>query len=146
MRKQTLFLGVTILLSTGIFAQVPDTAPGRQLTAWMKAQDSGDRATIQQFIEKNMPWGRADQEIAIHNQTGGFEVKRVESSSDTELVVLAQGRAPGNQFVRISLTVQPAEPHRIEGIRVAPTQPPADLAPPKLTAAQKEAARATAPF
>src|SRR5438034_548756 len=101
--RKTLLFSVTALLALEVYAQVPDTLAGRQLTAWMKAQDSGDQATIQQFIEKNMPWGRADQELAIHNQTGGFEVKKVESSSDTQIVVLAQGRAPGSQFVRITL-------------------------------------------
>src|SRR5438309_2315764 len=93
MRTPALRLTLTILLvgllASVVSAQVPDTPAGRQLSAWMKAQDSADLATIQQFIEKNMPWGRADQELAIHNQTGGFEVKRVESSSDTQIVALA---------------------------------------------------------
>src|SRR5438067_7091366 len=120
MKSPRLVLSIAALLASTVYAQVPETPAGRQLTAWMKAQDSGDQATIQQFIEKNMPWGRADQELAIHNQTGGFEVKKVESSSDTQIVVLAQGRAAGSQFVRITVNVAAAEPHGIDGIRVAP--------------------------
>src|SRR5215472_8418367 len=85
--------------------QVPDTPAGRQYTAWRKAQDSGDQATIQQFIEKTMPWGKAEQELAIGKQTGGFDVKKVETSSDTNLVVLAQQRGSGKQFVRITVNV-----------------------------------------
>ena len=112
----------------------------------MKAQDSLDRATIQEFIEKSMPWGRVDQELAIRNQTGGFDVKRIEESNDTHLVVLAQQRGPLKQFARITITVAPAEPYRIDGIRIQPTQPPADLAPPKITEAEIAAARKGAPF
>jgi len=54
--------------------------------------------------------------------------------------VLAQQRGPAKQFVRISLNVTP-DGSQIAGIRVQQTQPPPELAPPKLTAAETEAAR-----
>src|SRR5690348_15782443 len=106
----------------------------------MKAQDSWDRATIQQFIDKYMTWARVDGELAMRNQTGGFEVKRVEESNDTHLVVLAQERGPLKQFVRIGIDVGSAEPYPIVGLRIQPTQPPADLAPPKMTESEIAAA------
>jgi CubicO group peptidase (beta-lactamase class C family) len=139
-------LTLAALFASGLNAQIPSTPAGRQLEAWMKAQDSLDRATIQEFIEKSMPWGRVDQELAIRNQTGGFDVKRIEESNDTHLVVLAQQRGPLKQFARITINVAPAEPYRIDGIRIQPTQPPADLAPPKITEAEIAAARKGAPF
>jgi D-alanyl-D-alanine carboxypeptidase len=127
-------------------AQIPDTPAGRQFTAWRKAQDSGDRAAIQQFIDASMPFGRVEQELNMGKQSGGYDVKKIESSSDAELVVLAQERGPAKQFARITVTVAPAEPHQISGIRLQVVQPPAELVPPKLTAAQLDAARAAAPY
>ncbi len=70
MNVRTPILLLVIALFAGTLnAQIPDTPAGRQFLAWQRAQDSLDRATIQQFIEKNMPSGRADQELAIRNQT-----------------------------------------------------------------------------
>jgi len=146
MRKLTPILTFAITFAGMVSAQIPETPAGRLFLAWQKAQDSGDRATIQQFIEKSMAWGRAEQELAIHNQTGGFDVRKVEQSSDTGLVVLAQERGGGRQFMRISLNVAAADPNQIAGIRIQPTQPPPELAPPKLTASEAEAARSGPPF
>ncbi|HKE25317.1 MAG TPA: serine hydrolase domain-containing protein [Bryobacteraceae bacterium] len=139
-------LPVTALLISTAYAQVPDTPAGRQFNAWRAAQDSGDRATIQQYLDKNFPHGRVEQELAIHNQTGGYDVKRVEQSSDLHIVVLVQERNPPRQFARATMDVEAAEPHQIAGIRVQNTQPPPDLAPPKITPAEIEAARKGAPF
>ncbi len=60
-------------------AQMPRTPAGRQLTGWVEAFNSGDRAKIQQFLHANFP-KRAkeiDQEPGFRDQTGGFEVKKV---------------------------------------------------------------------
>lgn len=127
-------------------AQIPDTPAGRQFLAWQKAGDSLDRATVQQFIDLHMPWGRADVELAMRNQSGGFDVKRVEQSTDTGLVVLAQQRDVLKQFVRITFNVEAAEPYAITGIRLQPTQPPAELAPPAMTDSEQATARTGAPF
>jgi hypothetical protein len=127
-------------------AQIPDTPAGHQFLAWRAAQDSGDKATIEQFIAKSMPWGRAEQELAMGKQSGGFDVKKVEDSSDVQLVVLAQQRGPAKQFVRITFNVGAEEPHQIAGIRIQPAQPPAELAPPKMTPAEAEAAHKGIPF
>lgn len=146
LKKATLLVTFALLFAGEVRAQVPDTPAGRQYSAWRKAQDSGDRATIQQFIEQNMPWGRVEQELAIASQSGGYDVKKVEESTDTRIVVLVQERGPAKQFARITMTVAAAEPYRVAGIRIQPAQPPAELAPPKLTASEAEAARTGAPF
>jgi CubicO group peptidase (beta-lactamase class C family) len=93
-----------------------------------------------------MPWGRLDQELAFRNQTGGLEVKRVEQSSDTSIVVLAQQRSGLRQFSRITLGVAATDPHQITGIRIQLAEPPPDLAPAKMTASEQAAARSGAPF
>jgi CubicO group peptidase (beta-lactamase class C family) len=145
-RRSVLLTLIVCLFAVMAAAQIPDTPAGRQFLAWQKAQDSGDRATIQDFIDKNMPFGRVDQELAMHNQSGGYDVKRVEESSDTQLVVLAQERGPARQFFRITFGVAAQPPYPLTGIRVQATQPPADLAPPKMTESQIAEARKGAPF
>src|SRR5262245_33079052 len=101
-RKVALLSMFVFVFAGALPAQVPNTAVGRQFLSWQKAQDSGDRATIQDFISKNMPFGRVEQELAIHNQSGGYDVKRVLESTDTHLVVLAVERGGAQQFVRIT--------------------------------------------
>jgi D-alanyl-D-alanine carboxypeptidase len=101
---------------------------------------------MQQFIEKSMTWSNVEQALTIRNQTGGFDVKKVEDSSDASIVVLAEERGPGRQFVRITTNVAAAEPDKIATMRVQPAQPPPDLAPPKMTAAEIETARKGVPY
>jgi D-alanyl-D-alanine carboxypeptidase len=137
---------VALVVACTMGAQVPDTPAGRQYLAWRKAQDSGDSATVQQFITQSMPWGRVAQEIAMGKVNGGFDVKKVEESSDTRLVVLVQERGPAKAFFRVAVEVAAAPPNYIDGISIRPAQPPAELAPPKLTASELEAARASAPY
>ncbi len=126
--------------------QIPDTPAGHQFSAWLTAFNSGDRAVMQQYFDQNMKFGRIDQDMAIRTQTGGFDVKKVEESGPNRIVVLAQERGPAQQFTRIVMSVAPDDPHNVAGLRFQNTEPPADLAPPKLTAAEIETARKGAPF
>src|SRR5215471_10824036 len=144
--KAALFLMFVFVFAGVLGAQIPNTPVGRQFLAWQKAQDSGDRAVIQEFINKSMSFGRVDQELAIHNQSGGYEVKRVLESDDTHLVVLAQERGATRQFVRITFNVASSEPYAVAGIGIQNTEPPPDLAPPKMTESEAAAARKGAPF
>ena len=146
MKNVALLLALAVWGGSALTAQVPDTPAGRQFSAWRQAQDSEDRATIQQFIETHMPWGRVDQELAIRNRTGGYEVKKVEESTDARVVVLAQERSGGQRLVRITLNVAAAEPHPIIGLRIQPAQPAPDVSRPKMTESETAAARAGAPF
>ena len=135
-----------VLFAAAVCAQIPDTPAGRQFSAWLETFNSGDRATMQQFFDKNMPWGRIEQDLATRNRTGGFDVKKVEESTETRIVALAQERGSGKQFVRITMNVAAAEPYQIGGIGLRPAQPPPELAPPKMTAEEAAAARQGAPF
>lgn len=126
------YAACVLAMAGAVGAQVADTPAGRQFTAWRAAQDSGDRAIIQQFIATNMPWASVEQELNIGRQTGGLDIRKVEESSDSTLVVLAQQRGAGRQFVRVTMNVAPNPPHTITGIRLQAAQPPPELAPPKI--------------
>ncbi len=146
MKLRKLFLTAGLLIAATVSAQVPDTPSGRLLSAWLNAINSGDRATLQQFMDKSMPGRPVEPGLAIHNQTGGFDVRKVEESGETRIVVLAQERGAAKQFVRITLNAAANAPDRIAGIGIQPTQPPAEFAPPKMTASEITAARSSAPF
>jgi hypothetical protein len=93
-----------------------------------------------------MPGRNVEQSLAIRDQSGGYDFKRLENATSTSIAVLVQERAGLKEFARLSIEVEAADPHKLTGIRIQRTQPPADLAPPKMTTAQAEAARAGAPF
>jgi D-alanyl-D-alanine carboxypeptidase len=146
MKKLTLLLTSAVLFAGSVCAQIPDTPAGRQFSAWLTAFNSGDRATMQQFFDKSMTFGRLDQDMGIRDRTGGFDVKKVEESSDTRIVVLAQERGSGKQFTRIVMTVAAAEPYPVAGLHFGAAQPPPELAPTKMTAEEAAKARTGVPF
>ena len=123
-----------------------DTAAGRQLLAWQKAQDSGDKAIIQDFITKECLGGSVEQELNQHNQSGGYDFKKIESSRETEIVVLARERAALKQYSLITLRVTPDESSKITLIMVQPAPPPAEEAQPDMTEAEIAVARKGVPF
>jgi D-alanyl-D-alanine carboxypeptidase len=135
-----------LLCVSALEAQLPDTPAGRQFSAWLNAINSGNRATVQQFIDKSMPGRQPDQALGIYNQTGGYDVKKVEDSNATSVVVLVQERGGGRQFSRITLNVAADTPDRIGGIRIQPAAPPPEFAPAKLSATEVTAARNGVPF
>ncbi len=127
-------------------AQIPETAAGRQLSAWLNAINSGDRATMQAFMDKSMPGRPVESGLAIGKRSGGYDFRKAEESGETRIVALVQERGAAKQFARVTVTVAADTPDRIAGIRIQPAQPPAELAPSKPTASEVEAARAGAPF
>src|ERR1043166_9604961 len=135
-----------MLAGAGSGAQIPDSPPGRLLRAWMDAVNSGDRTTVQQFLDKSHLDRQVDGLLARFRNTGGYDVRKVEETDSVHVVVLAQERKDPMPFARITVAVKSDAPDRIASMQVAPAQPPPDFAPPKLTPAQAEAARSGAPF
>src|SRR5580658_3761279 len=136
MKKLTLLFTLVVLFAGAVCAQIPGTPAGSQFSAWLNAFNSGDRATMQAFFDKSMTFGRIDQDMGIRERTGGYDVKKVEESTDTRIVVLAQERGPDKQFSRIAMSVAAEEPHQVAGLRFLAAQPPPELAPPKMIADQ----------
>lgn len=126
---------------SGAQPQIPDTPAARQFSAWLDAFNSGDRAALLQYFEKNYPSQvkRLDQELGFREQTGGFEFKKAEESTRTRFSGLVQER-DSDQMARFTIEVEPAEPHRVIrlGLRAIPSPP--EFAVPRLT--ESEAIRA----
>src|SRR5712671_6552193 len=97
MRKLSASLFVTIfLLLNGVGVaraaqmQLPDTPAGHQGAAWLEAFNMGNRESYRDFLQKNFPsrLQNLDQEMGFREMTGGFELRKVEESTPTQLVAL----------------------------------------------------------
>lgn len=109
-------------------SQFPDTPAGHQSAAWLVAFNTGSREAYRDFLQKNFP-SRAeglDQEMDFREMTGGFELRKVEESAPTKLVALVQERL-SDQFARLTLEVDAAEPHRIAKMGLMAIARPAEF-------------------
>ncbi len=102
------------------------TAAEQQFRAWLAAFNSGDRATLLQFFEKNSPERakRIDDIMEFREMSGGFELKKIEEASATKVTALLKEK-DSDQFARLTMEVQEAEPHQItkSELRAGPTPP-----------------------
>jgi D-alanyl-D-alanine carboxypeptidase len=106
----------------------------QQFQAWLAAFNSGDRTTLQQYLQKNRPSSLAhlDDELAFRQQTGGFEFKKIESSTPTSVTALLKEH-DSDQFARLELEVEPEDPHRITKLGLQAISRPPEFAVPRLT-------------
>jgi len=126
---------VCLVFSLSLFcnAQGPamETPAARQLTAWFAAYDSTNWDAYLKFIQTNFatPPGRGFQDPALRDRTGGYDLKKVERETSTKVTALIQERA-ADGFARLTLEVEPVEPHRILKLDVNLTERPAEFALP----------------
>src|SRR5882672_6302761 len=104
--------------------QAPEMASEKQFKAWLTAFNSGDRATLLQFLEKNYPQRtkEIDDVLGFREMTGGFEFKKAVESAPTKFTALVKEK-DSDQFANATMDVEEAEPHRIKRIelRACPT-------------------------
>ena len=133
-----LLLIVLISLSATFIASAQsvslDTPAAKQFQAWLAAFNSGDRATFKDFLEKNRPSAvsRLDDLLEFRSRTGGFELKKPESSSATSLSALVK-EANGEQFARIVFEVEPNPPYTISKIEIRAIPTPPEFAAARLS-------------
>jgi hypothetical protein len=81
-----MFQRVALLFAFSIgwaYAQVaiPNTPAGQTLGAWLAVFNSGDRTKIDLYVKTVDQSQSADGMISFRNQTGGFELLSIESTS-----------------------------------------------------------------
>jgi len=122
------------LLTAAPQSQFPDTPAAYQFAAWLEAFDSGDRAKLLEFLQKNNPSraGDIDGEMGFRRMTGGFDFKKAEESTPTHFTGIVKER-DSDSFARFALEVEAAEPHVIKSLdlRLIPT--PAEFAISRLS-------------
>jgi len=114
--------------------QLPDTPAAHQLSGWLAAFNSGDRARLQSFLQKNYPSraDKVDDELAFRDEVGGFDFRKPEDCSATKCAVLVQEH-DSDQFARIVLEVEPAAPNAIKSIELRAIARPAEFPLPRLS-------------
>jgi CubicO group peptidase (beta-lactamase class C family) len=95
--------------------QLPDTPAGNQAKGWLAVFNAGDVEKRREFLQKNYPsrLERLDRETEMRRGTGGFDVRKVEESTPTKIVLLLQERT-GDQIARFTVEVEPAPPNAIK--------------------------------
>jgi retinol-binding protein 3 len=73
-------VGLATVISCVGQPSIPDTQAGTVLRAWINAFNSGDRASIQNYIKTVDSTQSLEGMLAFRNQTGGFELLAIESS------------------------------------------------------------------
>jgi len=139
-RQQTLLTLAFVLLLTPVFAksqvQVPDTPAGKQFSAWLAAFNQGGD-TLRQYLKDHFPsrGDRASMDLQFRDRTGGFNLRKIEGPSATQIVAIVQERA-SDQYGRLTVEVTPEEPHNIVRFQGELIPAPADSTPPHLTEQQ----------
>jgi len=131
-------LAITLLTASLLGAtpqsQFPDTPAAHQFAAWLEAFNSGDRAKLLEFLQKNNPSraGDIDGELGFRRMTGGFEFQKVEQSTASKLTGIVKER-DSDTFARFSLEVEAAEPHRIKELDLRQIPVPPGFAPARVS-------------
>lgn len=118
-------------------SNIPDTAPGRLLKDWLASLNSGDlerrtRFLAEHAIENDLGMPAADaaqRDMRFRDRIGGgFDVYKIEDSSDTEVRALLRERG-GAGWGEIELKVDPARPDIILSTNLHPAPPPPEAQP-----------------
>ena len=142
--RNDLSLAVAILLISGCLSgqvQLSDTPAAHQLSNWLTAFNSGDRATFLAFLQKNYPAraGDIEGEMGFREATGGFDLKQAGDCAYTRCSAILKER-DSDQFARIVVDIDPSEPHAIKGIELHAIPRPTEFSIPRMT--EEEALKA----
>jgi D-alanyl-D-alanine carboxypeptidase len=115
-------------------SDIPKTAPGEQFSAWLSAFNSGDKAELEKFrgnFDKPEDH-KVEGMLGFRQQTGGFDVRKIEDSTGTQLTALIQER-DSDQFARLKIEVEAAAPNRITHLDMLAIERPAEFTLPRLS-------------
>ncbi len=127
---------LVLLLCTACFAQdtfrMPGTKPGRCLTAYLTAFNTGQPDPLRQFFLQNYSSDalkeipvdqRLPQHLAVFHETGGFEPREIVSSSEDMVAILAQSKIAEDWW---QLECHLDKKHNVLGIALKPADRPVD--------------------
>ena len=111
-----------------------NTPAANQAKAWLESFNAGDAEKYKEFLRNNFPTRlpRADGDAGFRAMTGGFELKKVEEATPTKLVALVQERL-SDQFARMTVEVEAAEPYKVTRLSLNAIPRPADFPLPHLS-------------
>ena len=112
-------------------AAIPDTPVGRHMSNWLKAFNSGDPKLMRAFHTASGAGERTDrraqQDARFFGQARGLELRKIERSTDDEIVVLAQAKLT-EAWYRVSIKAGPESAGGIQmSVRVTSNPSPRKL-------------------
>ena len=110
---------------------IPDTAAGRQFTGWLESFNSEDPEAFDAYMRREYPAWNAPpgSSRGFRSVTGGFEPVRVESASDSQIIVLLRERNWEDSYARVTVDVEPQPGGKITGAQIQAAPPPPDIGP-----------------
>jgi len=114
--------------------EIPKTPAGEQFSAWLAAFNSGDRAELEKFRSHfdKPEEHKVEGILGFRQQTGGFDLKKIEESSATKLTGLVQER-DSDQFARFAIDVEAEAPYHVTHLEIRAMGRPAEFALPRLS-------------
>jgi D-alanyl-D-alanine carboxypeptidase len=99
-----------------------------QFSAWLEVFNRGDRDRYAEFLTASFPsrLDSLDTAMVFRERTGGLDLRKLDLVSTTEATALVQER-DSDQFARVELTVDAAEPHVIISLKLAAIPRPAEF-------------------
>jgi D-alanyl-D-alanine carboxypeptidase len=109
--------------------EIPKTPAGEQFSAWLAAFNSGDKAELEKFRSHfdKPEEHKVEGMLGFRQQTGGFDLRKIEESSTTKLTGLVQER-DSDQFARFTLEVEAAAPYHVTHLDIRAIGRPAEFA------------------
>ncbi len=121
------WLLVVALVLPGAEAPIPESRAGQVLSAWLKAFNSGESSQVTAYLAKYEPEkkDKLDRLLGFREQTGGFNLLRVDKSEPLYLEALVKERE-GSNFGKLTLRVSDGDTPVVQqfGINIVPR--PAD--------------------
>jgi len=108
--------------------EIPKTPSGEQFSAWLAAFNSGERARLETFRSHyaKPEEHKADGIFAFRQQTGGFDLKKIEDSTATQLTGLVEERG-SDQFAHFNMEVEAAAPYKVTRLELRAVDRPAEF-------------------
>jgi D-alanyl-D-alanine carboxypeptidase len=127
-------VGLGTAAAAPMMPAVPDTPAGRVLSAWLAAFDSGDRQQLLHYLQTYDPRHvkRLDEEMAFRRMTGGFDLRKITSSTPTKITALVQEHV-SDSFANLELRVDDKPPYHVTAFGLGLTDRPAEFALPHLS-------------
>jgi hypothetical protein len=119
--------------------RLPDTPPGRVLSAWLEALNSGDRARIEKFEadhDGRLPFA-VQNILRLREQSGGFDFQSIRKSTPLYLEYMLKERASGRDVIGM-VEVAEANPTRVANIQVRLLPPEGKLVGYEIDAAARK--------
>ncbi|MEO8020195.1 MAG: S41 family peptidase [Pseudomonadota bacterium] len=94
---------------------VPDTPPGRALSAWLDAFNSGDRARLESFTRTYAPGVNPDDYLGWREEVGGYDLLEIYSSDRTNVFFRVKARTnPVEEAGRVTMSA--ADPKSVSNL------------------------------